>query len=341
MKSSDDDLRAAPGRLPKYTRRAFLAGTGLLAAGAFGYPLVHRLWQTPQPVFLARGQRYDGSLVDTIHHGLEAVGFDFAWVRGRRVLLKPNLVEPSRDAPHMTTHPAVILAAAEVFRRAGARVGIGEGSANLRDSELILVESGLEDLLAAEKLEFSDLNYGEPRSVPNAGRASSLKEWLFPRAVLEADLVVSLAKLKTHHWAGFTASMKNLFGLLPGIVYGWPKNHLHYAGIPQTIVDVAASAPRSIAIVDAILCMEGDGPIRGTPKPLGLMAVGQNLTALDATLARIIGLDPAKVPYLALAAGRLGPIADRDIHQRGQRWQELVARFQVLDLPYLQAMRAS
>ncbi len=339
--SNGGDQSAKPRVLSKLTRRACLAGSGLLAAGAFGYPLVQRLWQTPQPVFLARGQRYDGPLVQTIRDGLTAVGFDFAWVRGRRVLLKPNLVEPSRNVPQMTTNPAVILAAAEVFRHAGARVAVGEGSANLRDSDLILSESGLDDALAEEKLGFSDLNYGEARSVRNATRTSRLTDLFFPRAVLEADLVVSLAKLKTHHWAGFTASMKNLFGLLPGVVYGWPKNILHYAGIPQTIVDVAASAPRTIGIVDAILCMQGDGPIRGTPKPLGLLAIGQNLTALDATLARIIGLEPSKVPYLSLASTRLGPIADRDILQRGQHWQELVSRFDLLDLPYLKAMRAS
>lgn len=338
---NQDNHGAAPRVLPRLTRRAFLAGSGLLAAGAFGYPLVQRLWQTPQPVFLARGQRYDGSLVETIRDGLDAVGFDFAWVRGRRVLLKPNLVEPLRSAPQMTTHPAMILAAAEVFRRAGASVLIGEASANLRDSELILSESGMDGALSGEKLEFVDLNYGESRPVRNAARMSRLPEIFFPRAALEADLVVSLPKLKTHHWAGFTASMKNLFGLLPGIVYGWPKNVLHHAGIPQTIVDVAASAPRTIGIVDGILCMEGDGPILGTAKPMGVVAVGQNLASLDATLARLIGLDPFKVPYLAMASGRVGPIADRDILQRGQRWQESVARFQLLDLPYLQAMRAS
>ena len=73
---------------------------------------------------------------------------------------------------------------------------------------------------------------------------SPLEGLYFPRSVLEADLVVSLPKLKTHHWVGMTASMKNLYGLLPGIKYGWPKNVLHHAGIPQTVVDINASAPR-------------------------------------------------------------------------------------------------
>ena len=112
--------------------------------------------------------------------------------------------------------------------------------------------------------------------------------------------------------------MKNLYGVLPGLVYGWPKNVLHYAGIPETVVDINASLPRRMAIVDGIVCMEGDGPILGNPKPLGLLAIGLNLPALDATLARVMGFDPRKVPYLALADGRLGPIAEWSIVQRGE-----------------------
>ena len=138
---------------------------------------------------------------------------------------------------------------------------------------------------------------------------------------------------------GVTAAMKNLYGTLPGLIYGWPKNVLHYAGIPETVVDINASLPRTIAIVDGIVCMEGDGPILGTPKPMGLLAVGLNLTALDATLARITGFDPYKVPYLALAEDRLGPICQRAIVQRGERWQDLASPFAFVDVPHLREMR--
>jgi uncharacterized protein (DUF362 family) len=87
--------------------------------------------------------------------------------------------------------------------------------------------------------------------------------------VVEADLIVSLPKMKTHHWVGVTASMKNLYGTIPGIKYGWPKNVLHHAGIPETVFDINASLPKSIAIIDGIDCMEGDGPIMGTLKQWG------------------------------------------------------------------------
>ena len=85
--------------------------------------------------------------------------------------------------------------------------------------------------------------------------------------------------------------------------------------------------------------MEGDGPILGTPKAMGLLAVGLSLTAVDATLARITGFDPGKVPYLALAAGRLGPISAGAIVDRGERWQELASPFAFVDVPHLREMR--
>jgi len=325
---------------PKCNRRAWLLGAGATAVGLAGAGLANRYLRRPAPVFVARNQKYSGRLAYTIREGFKAVGFEPARIRGRRVLLKPNLVEPSREAPHITTHPAVVLAAAEVFLDWGAEVQVGEAPGHVRDTEQALVESGMGEALRSERLKFVDLNYSEVRHLPNRGRASSLDGFYFPEAVAAADLIVSIPKLKAHHWVGVTASMKNLYGTLPGLVYGWPKNVLHFNGIPQTVVDINASLPERIAIVDGILCMEGDGPIMGTPKPLGLLAVGTNPTAVDATLARIIGLEPAKVPYLELAAGRLGPLDPAHIPQRGEPFETLIDPFRILDEPHLQEMRA-
>jgi len=321
-------------------RRALLAGTGAAALGLAGFALLKR-WRRnrPEAVFLARHPRYDGPLAATIREGLVATGFDPQWVRGRRVLLKPNLVEPSRDAPHRTTHPDVVAAAAEVFLGWGAEVAVGEGPGHVRDTEMALAESGLQEVLRSARLPFEDFNYSQVGTAANRGRTSLLSEFSFPCAVLEADLIVSLPKLKTHHWVGITAAMKNLYGTLPGVVYGWPKNVLHHAGIPQTVVDINASLPKSIAIVDAIVGMEGDGPIMGTPKSLGLLAIGTNPAAVDATCARIMALDPTRVEYLALAAGALGPIDEAHILQRGEPWQDVVAPFLLLDAPHLRELR--
>ena len=149
-----------------------------------------------------------------------------------------------------------------------------------------------------------------------------------------------MPKLKTHHWVGMTGAMKNMYGTIPGIVYGWPKNVLHYAGIPETVYDINASLPRTIAIVDGILCMEGDGPIMGSAKPMGLILIGPNAAAVDATAARIMNLRPENIGYLSLAANRLGPIDDGHIVQRGEHWQELVSPFRIIDAPHLRSLPA-
>jgi uncharacterized protein (DUF362 family) len=325
---------------PKIGRRALIAGAGAAAAALAATPWLREWFAEPAPVFLARGQRYDGPLEETIADGLIATGIEPASLRGRKVLLKPNLVEPSRLTPHVTTHPAMIVAAAEVFRRWGAYVSVGEAPGHVRDTELALIESGLAEILDAADLDFRDLNYEESVWIKNASRTSKLPGFYFPRSVAEADLVVSMPKLKTHHWVGLTVSLKNMYGILPGIQYGWPKNVLHHAGIAETVCDINASLAKTIAIVDGILCMEGDGPIMGSPKPLGLIAIGANLTAVDATCARIIGLDPKRVSYLKLARGRLGPVQDRLIVERGESWRRLVAPFQLLDKPHLAHLRA-
>ena len=138
-----------------------------------------------------------------------------------------------------------------------------------------------------------------------------------------------------------TGALKNMYGVLPGLKYGWPKNVLHHAGIPQTVYDINASLGKTIAIVDGILCMEGDGPIMGKPKPLGLIAIGANPTAVDATCARIMGLEPKRISYLKLAAGRLGPLREGLIVQRGESWCDMVSPFELLDKPHLAGLRGS
>jgi uncharacterized protein (DUF362 family) len=325
----------SPGSRSGIGRRTLLVGGAgaLAAAGALRYVLRERA-----SVIIARNQRYDGRLVQTLREGLLACGFDPGWLAGKRVLLKPNLVEPTRDCPHMTTHPAIVLAAAEVFRAWGASVTVGEAPGHVRDTDLALAESGLGEALAGERIPFADLNYQEVAWKPNGGRRSPLPGLFFPQSIVEADLIVSLPKLKTHHWMGVTAAMKNLYGTLPGCKYGWPKNVLHYAGIPETVYDIAATLPRTIAIVDAIDCMEGDGPIMGSLKRMGLVLVGTSLPAVDATACRLMQLDPFAVPYLALAAGRLGPVEEGLIEQRGEPWQPLASPFAVLDRPHLKAL---
>jgi len=323
------------------SRRAVLALGGAAMACVAGAKAVRWAMAPRAEVFVARNQKYDHGLEQTIKDGLLSCGFLPQQFLGKRVLLKPNLVEPSREIPHMTTHPAVIIAASEVFRRWGASVRVGEAPGHVRDTEMALVESGVGEALRDADLTFADLNYEQVGWRRNRGRFSPLKGLYFPQNVLEADFVVSMPKLKTHHWVGLTCSMKNFYGVLPGIKYGWPKNVLHHNGIPQTVADINATISHTLAIVDGIDCMEGDGPILGSLKHMGLVLVGENLPAVDATAARIIGLRPEKISYLQLTADRLGPIVESRIEQRGERWQDSANAFRILDEPHLRHLRAT
>jgi uncharacterized protein (DUF362 family) len=132
--------------------------------------------------------------------------------------------------------------------------------------------------------------------------------------------------------------MKNLFGLMPGMVYGWPKNVLHQAGVMHSILDINATFRPHLAIVDGIVGMQGDGPIMGEPKAAGVLVMGRSLPAVDATCARIMGVDPARVDYLRASSGWLGPIKEHNIEQRGEAIEAVKNPFKLMD--YIPAHKA-
>jgi uncharacterized protein (DUF362 family) len=207
-------------------------------------------------------------------------------------------------------------------------VFVAEGQGNDRDSNYVLELSGLSRVLREENLEFVDLNYDDVYSVAMSNHISRLTELYLPVSLRRADIVVSMPKMKTHHWAGVTLSLKNMFGVMPGVYYGWPKNLLHWAGIPQTILDINANVRPQLAIIDGIVAMEGDGPLSGTPKALGVLIMGQNLTAVDATATRLMKIDPWSISYLATADGWLGNIDEMFIRQCGEEIDGLACRFE-------------
>lgn len=279
--------------------------------------------------------RYDIDLTDIVGRGLDELKVD---VRGRRILLKPNLVEYSAERV-INTHPSVVAAAAEALLRAGAaRVVIGEGPGHRRDIEYLLSSTGLLDRLKDLSLGFVDLNHDDVATVPLASRFMGLADLALPAELLEADLVVSMPKLKTHHYAGMTGALKNLFGTVPGAVYGWPKNLLHWRGIDNAIVDLAATIRPGLAIVDGVVGMEGDGPIMGTARHVGCVVMGQDLVAVDATCARIMGLEPEKIPYLRMAGEFLGYTSLASIHQVAEPLSRFRTRFELLG--HLETLRS-
>jgi uncharacterized protein (DUF362 family) len=124
-----------------------------------------------------------------------------------------------------------------------------------------------------------------------------------------------MPKVKTHHWSGVTLSMKNMFGVVPGVRYGWPKNLLHWHGIQQSIVDLVATVPIHFVIADAVVCMEGNGPLAGTTRRLDRIVLSDDPVAADATCVRLMGLLPERVPHIAETGRFLGNVSsDRIEH---------------------------
>lgn len=252
-------------------------------------------------------------------------------VRGKSVLLKPNLVGLD-PLGMMNTHPAVIAAARESFLRLGAaEVMVGDGPAMDRDTQAVLESIRLREFAGPLSRFFVDLNVDDVERVLLKTRASRLRELYFPKTVRGVDFLVSLPKLKTHHWAGVTLSLKNMFGVIPGSCYGWPKNILHWAGIDRAILDINAAVRPDFAIVDGIIGMEGNGPIQGVSKTAGVLIAGDDPVAVDSTSARIMGLAPEKIDHIAHAATLLGHIDAQKIRQLGERIASTRTPFAVLE----------
>src|SRR5581483_2107402 len=235
------------------SRRSFLKAVPLAAAAAAScrrrpYRAEDFRHPSRSAVALLPAASYSADLEDVVARGLDLLQVD---VRGRRVLLKPNMVEYEVDKA-INTNPLLVAAAASTFlRRGAADVVIGEGPGHRRDIEYLLGGTGMREVLKdLGGVRFVDLNHDDVAFAPLKCRYTGLDGLWLPATVMESDFVVSMPKLKTHHWVGMTGSMKNLFGVVPGAVYGWPKNLLHVRGIEQSIVDLAATIRPSLAIVD-------------------------------------------------------------------------------------------
>lgn len=292
-----------------------------------GAALIPSFQRPVSRVAIRRAESYEADLGTLLYETL--LQFQLP-VRGKTVLLKPNLVgfDPLGV---MNTNPAVISAARESFLRLGAaRVLIGDGPAMDRDTEGILESVRLGEYVGGLKNVFVDLNTDDVKRVLLPTRASRLRELYLPKTALGVDFLVSMPKLKTHHWAGVTLSLKNMFGIVPGGCYGWPKNVLHWAGIDRAILDVNAAARPDFAIVDGIVGMEGNGPIQGTPKRSNVLILGDDPVAVDATCCRLMGLAPEKVKYLSRAGSFLGHVNSEMIQQLGEDIQSTRSSFTVL-----------
>jgi len=313
-------------RIGSWYRRLLMKGASFL-----------RVQPANSAVHIARADNYDADLTAILQTQFEHFRSTVP-LKGKRVVLKPNLVEWHRDKV-INTNPKVVSAVIEMCKREGAaEIIVAEGPGHWRNVEYLVTESGLGEVLKQHDVPFVDINHDEPIKMPNMGQLTGLEYLYMSRTIATADVVISLPKLKTHHWAGATLSLKNLFGTLPGIYYGWPKNELHWRGIHNSIVDIALTRTPELAIVDGIIGMEGDGPLNGDAKPFGALIMGHDLVAVDATCCRLMMLDPDKVGYLVLGAmKKLGRMREPEIPQLGESIASMAQSFETV--AHLQELR--
>lgn len=278
-------------------------------------------------VHIGKANSYEDDLVAVVSQMYETFR-DKVPLKDKRVVLKPNLVEYHPDRV-INTNPKVIGAVIALCQKEGAKeVIVAEGPGHWRNVEYLVTASGLRDVLAQYKVPFIDVNSDRIAQRTNLGMLTGMEHIFYSATIAEADVLISMPKFKTHHWAGVTLSLKNLFGTLPGICYGWPKNELHHRGIENSIIDIALTRTPELAIVDGIIGMEGDGPLNGAARPMGALIMGSDPLAVDATCARMMGFRPEKISHLQLGAQRrLGHIDVTRILQAGGKIEELRQHF--------------
>lgn len=224
-------------------------------------------------------------------------------VTGKTVLLKPNILSPKKPEAAVCTHPVVVGASVKAFVELGAkRVIVGESPATANPTSAAKSTGMYDQILknGGEWVEFSG------QHIVQCEEGKIVKVLDFAEAFTQADVVVSLSKLKSHQFMSYTGAMKNLFGLVVGL----KKAQTHYrfsnkADFAAFLTDLNIAANAQYAIMDAIVGMEGPGgPGNGDPVKLGFLAASDNILALDWTCASLVGYNPYQVANLKDAMER-------------------------------------
>lgn len=251
-------------------------------------------------VCLARCSDYASAAaaVDRAVCGLGGMG---AFVRpGQKVLIKPNLLTDARPEEAVTTHPEMVRSVIRSVRGAGAEPWVGDSPANVADLARVWDRTGMASVCQEESVPLVNLEKAGSETFRDSGISFTIA-----RPVLESDAVISVPKIKTHVLTGLTASVKNLYGVVPG----FQKTALHkqYPRVPEfseMLAVVYGKVRPVLAIADGVVAMDGDGPSAGRPFPLGLVGASADGVALDAVFCRMIGMDPAQIAHLAAAERR-------------------------------------
>ncbi|MCK4647918.1 DUF362 domain-containing protein [bacterium] len=222
---------------------------------------------------------------------------------GQRVLLKVNMLNADPPEKAVTTHPALLRSVIRAVKEIKGKVIVGESSGDAyKDVEKAWQVTGLKK--AAEEEGVKVINFHKVEKIDNSQNKKAPTLYL-AREALESDVVISLPKLKTHNFTLFSGAIKNLYGCIPG----FHKKELHRLfprseDFAQLMVDIFSAINPDLAIMDAIVGMEGDGPAAGPPRKIGVVLASQDLVALDAVASHIIGYAPFDIDITRVAAER-------------------------------------
>jgi uncharacterized protein (DUF362 family) len=280
----------------------------------------------PSIVGILKAPSYDDDLFAIMKNNIEQ--FKIGNIKGKSVVLKPNLVECPPEKP-ATTNPEILKAVIKLIDYLGAKeIVVAEGPGHMRDTDFILEATGMGKACREMGIPFVDLNLDDLVKVPIPESFCNLDYFYLPETIVNAEYIVNLPKLKTHHWVGMTGALKNFFGIVPGRKYGYPKNLLHVQGIPQCIIDLNRIAKTDLVVVDGIIAMEGDGPINGTARDMGLIIIGTDPAAVDATCARIMGYSIDELDYIKIAGQVIGNIQPEEIQIIGCPLKDVSVKFE-------------
>jgi uncharacterized protein (DUF362 family)/NAD-dependent dihydropyrimidine dehydrogenase PreA subunit len=224
-------------------------------------------------------------------------------LKGKKILVKPNVLRAGKSAEGITTHPAVLRAVVEkieTLQPAAIVVGDNPGALSYGANEKSFEATGLMEAAAGY---YQNIGSDSVNVAFNADFAPTVN---VSRAVLEADILISVPKFKTHGLTTLSGAIKNSYGILPGA----QKARMHkVAGNPkrfhEMLIDVFRLRVPDLFIVDAVIGMEGNGPVSPDLRDIGLILASDNAVAMDAVIAKMMGLEPNQLWFLhkAKAAG--------------------------------------
>lgn len=233
----------------------------------------------------------------------------FELFRGKTVVLKVNLMKGVRPERALNTHPAFVRAAVRLARCSAKSVAIGDSSGLLAHTDECFEASGIGEVARQEGAKL--LNFDKCSLVKKELNGKVLKSIFVARELLEAELLVTLPKLKTHTLNLMSCALKNQMGLLAGAT----KPAVHkiapsVEALAHAIVDINSAIKFDLALVDAVVGLEGGGSLKGRPRFCGFVVAGLDLVAVDSVCASMVGFEPLDVPSTAVAAERGLGIAD-------------------------------